>query len=114
MEINKADLGVATVLRLRGDLDEEGVGVLRTSLLECIKGKKRNVVVDLSGTRYVSYLGIGVLLERMRQLRAVGGDMKLSGLNLFAQRTFHMASVTAMFTIHETEAQAIEGFRAAA
>lgn len=50
----------------------------------------------------------------MRQLRVGGGDMKLSGLNLFAERTFHMASVTSMFSIHDTEAQAVEGFRAAA
>lgn len=63
MNIDKVDSGVVTVLRLRGDIDEEGVNALRRSLLDCIKGKRWNVVVDLSGVRYISFLGIGVLLD---------------------------------------------------
>jgi len=114
MEIKRFDQGAVTVLRLTGDVDEQGVGQLRIALLDCIKERRLHMVVNLAGVRYISYLGIGVLIERQRQLRELGGQLRLAGLNLCAQRTFHMASVTSLFRICDTEAQAIEGFREAA
>jgi len=107
-------VGGLTVLRPEGDIDEGAVNDLRVALLACLKDGRGNVIANLGGVRYISFMGIGVLIERRRQLRAIGGDLKLAGLNLFAKRTFHMASVTSQFSIYDTEAQAIEGFREAA
>jgi anti-sigma B factor antagonist len=114
MDIQRMEVGLVTVLRFKGDIDLEGVNALRVALLTLIKEKRANVVVNLSGVGYVSYLGIGVLLERMRQFQVLGGDLKLVGLNLGVKRALHMASVTKLFTIHDLESQAIDGFRAAA
>lgn len=114
INIHRTEVQGVTVLRLEGEIDEEGVDTLRVGLLSCLKEKRTNVIVNLSGIRYISYMGIGVLMERRRQLRRLGGDMKLVGLNLFVQRAFHMASVTALFCICDSEAQAVEGFREAA
>ena len=114
INIHRTEVQSVTVLRVEGDIDEEGVNELRIGLLSCLKEKHVNVVMNLSGVRFISYMGIGVLMERRRQLRRLGGDLKLVGLNLFVQRAFHMASVTAIFSICDSEAQAIEGFREAA
>lgn len=114
MELARTEEGAVTVVRLEGEVDQEGVNGLRIGLLNCLKDKRCRVVVDLSGVRYVSYMAIGVLLERRRQFAANGGDLKLAGLNLVVKRTFHMASVTGMFSIYDTIAQARDGFRAAA
>ena len=103
-----------TVLRLEGDIDRQGVDVLRVALLACVKERRGRVIVNLSGVRDVSYMGVGVLVERRRQLQAIGGDIKLVGLNLFAKQVLEMTSVTGYFSIHDTEAQALEGFRDAA
>jgi anti-anti-sigma factor len=102
------------VLRPTGDVDLDGVNKLRLSLLQCIKEKRANIVVNFQGIRYISYLGVGVLLERMRQCRTAGGDLRLSGLNLHARRTLQMASVESLFMICESETQALESFRQAA
>jgi stage II sporulation protein AA (anti-sigma F factor antagonist) len=114
MDIQRMEVGLVTVLRFSGDIDLEGVNGLRVALLTLIKEKRANVVADLSGVGYVSYLGIGVLLERMRQMQRLGGDLKLAGLNLGVKRALHMASVTKLFSIYESESQAIDGFREAA
>lgn len=114
MEIQRTEMGGLTILRPEGDLDQGAVNDLRRALLACLKDKRCNVIVNLGGVHYISFMCIGVLIERRRQLRALSGDLKLTGLNLFAKRTFHMASVTSMFSIYDTEAQAVEGFREAA
>ncbi|NIA12922.1 MAG: anti-sigma factor antagonist [Nitrospiraceae bacterium] len=114
MTFQRSEAGKVTVLRFEGDIDRQGVDLLRVALLACVKEKRGRVVVNLSGVREVSIMGVGVLVERRRQLRAIGGDIKLVGLSLFVKRVLEMASVNALFSIHDTEAQALEGFREAA
>lgn len=96
-----------TIIRVIGDVDEEGVKDLRIALVNCLRDNGYNVVVNLSGMKFISYMGVGVLVERLRQFRSYNGDMKLVGLNLYTQRLFRMTGVTNLFETFETEAQAI-------
>jgi len=114
MNISRMEMGSATVLRLEGDIDEDGVNVLRIGLLSCLKDKRCKVVANFTGVRYISFMGLGVLVERLRQLRLQGGDLKLVGVNTYTQRVFRMAGISSLFDIHESESQAIQGFREAA
>lgn len=114
MTINRVEKGRVTVFRISGDIDQDGVNELRVVLRECVKTRRARLVMNLSETGYVSFMGVGVLLERKRQLQALGGDLKLAGMNLFAQRVLQMAGVSKMFAVFDTEAQALEGFREAA
>jgi len=114
MEIQRNDLGAVTVLRPCGDIDLDGVNLLRLALLDCIREKRLNVVVSCGGIRNISYLGVGVLLERMRQLRKLGGDLRLAGMTLCVRRTLDMSSVTPLFVLCETESQACDSYREAA
>lgn len=112
--VERVELGPVTVLRLEGDIDEEGVNVLRVALLACIKERRTRVVVNLGDVRYVSFMGLGVLVERLRQLRQQGGDLKLAHINLYTQRVIKMAGASSVFEAYETETQAVQGFREAA
>jgi len=114
MEIEQTDIGSVSVLRLAGDLDEDGVKALRLALLECLKGRRCRVIVNLKDVRYISYMGLGVLVERLRQFRARSGDMKLVSVNLYAERLFRMVGCSSIFDTHDTEAQAVQVFREAA
>ena len=114
LAIDTYENGLVTVLRLEGDIDEDGMNVLRLSLMECIQAQRCNVVVNLSKVKFVSYMGVGVLVERLRQLRAAGGDLKLTGVNLYTERLFRMVGVTNVFETFATEAQAVQAFAEAA
>lgn len=114
MKVERNDSELVTVLRFEGDIDGEGVKALRVMLLDCLKERRAHVVVNLTGVREISYMGVGVLMERQRQLRAMGGGLMLVGLSVCVRRVLDMASVTHMFSIHDTEDQAIERFREAA
>ena len=112
INIDRMDMGLVTVLRLEGDIDEDGVQSLRMQLLQCIKEKRCKVVANLSGVRYISFMGLGVLVERLRQLRLSGGDMKLVGVNLYTERLFRMVGVTKVFEMFRSEPLAIQAYRA--
>ncbi len=114
ININRVEMGPVTVMRLEGDIDEDGVSALRIGLLSCLKEKRCRVVANLSGVRYISFMGLGVLVERLRQLRLNGGDMKLVGVNMYTQRVFRMAGVSSVFDVFDNESQAVQGFREAA
>ncbi|MCH8204613.1 MAG: STAS domain-containing protein [Candidatus Hydrogenedentes bacterium] len=112
IETLKAD-GIA-IVRVDGEVDEDGVRQLRIALVNCLRNNGYNVVVNLSGMKFISYMGVGVLVERLRQFRSYDGDMKLVGLNLYTQRLFRMTGVTSLFDVYENEADAIRDYQEAA
>ena len=114
MAVERIEQGAVTVLRLEGDIDEDGINVLRVSLLTCIKERRSRVVVNMSDVRYVSFMGLGVLVERLRQLRQLGGDLKLANVNLYTKRVIKMAGASSVFEAFDSEIQAVQGFREAA
>lgn len=114
VQIERLQLGDVTVLRIEGDLDEDGVPELRMALVNCLRDGSHNLVVNLEGMRFISYMGVGVLVERLRQFRSENGDMKLVGLNLYTQRLFRMSGITRLFQAFDNEAQAVEVYQEAA
>ena len=114
LNIEKEEVGNVTIVRVQGDVDEDGVRQMRISLVHCLRNNGYNVVVNLSGMKFISYMGVGVLVERLRQFRSYDGDMKLVGLNLYTQRLFRMTGVTSLFDVYETEADAIREYQEAA
>ena len=102
------------IVRVDGEVDEDGVRQLRIALVNCLRNNGYNVVVNLSGMKFISYMGVGVLVERLRQFRSYDGDMKLVGLNLYTQRLFRMTGVTSLFDVYESEADAIREYKEAA
>ena len=114
MRIEQMEMGHVTVLRLEGDIDESGVGGLRVGLLNCLKERRFNIVLNLNGIRLVSYMGLGVLVERLRQFRVCGGDIKLVGINLSLARMLRMAGIATLFEVYEGETQAAAVYQVAA
>lgn len=114
MKVERSDTGAVTVLRLAGDVDEGGVDVLRTAMYECLSEGRFQLVVNLSEVGFVSYMGVGVFVERLRKVRAFNGDIKLVGMNLAAQRLFRMSGVKSLFEYFDAESQAVGRFQEAA
>lgn len=114
MHIERKDMGAVTVLRLDGDLDEHGVDVLRTEMYNIINAGRSKIVMNLGSVRFISYMGVGVLVERLRKVRAMHGDVKLVSLNLYAERLFRMVGVSSLFETYDTESQAIGVYQEAA
>lgn len=114
MTVNRDDLDAVTVLRLEGDIDDAGVDDLRTALYTCAKQGRCKLVLNMTEVRFISYMGVGVLVERLQSLRKANGDIKLVGLNLYTERLFRMVGVGSLFDVQDSEAQAVGLFQKAA
>lgn len=114
LNVKRLDTGKVTILRLSGDIDEYGIDMLRTQLMGCIREQRCHIVVNMCGVKFVSYMGVGVLVERLRQCRSNHGDMKLVGINLYTERLFRMVGVTKVFEVFESEGQALSAYQQAA
>jgi anti-sigma B factor antagonist len=114
MKTERFEMNGVTILRLAGDIDEGGIEPLRQSLMDCIQDQRYNVVVNMDAVKFVSYMGVGVLIERLRMFRSFGGDLKLSGINMYTERLFRMAGVHNVFSVHKNESQAIQEYQQAA
>lgn len=114
LKIDRLESGAVTVLRLEGDIDEDGMNLLRLTLTRCLQDQRCNLVINLESVKFISYMGLGVLVERLRQARACKGDLKLTGVNLYTDRLFRMAGLSKVFETYKTEGQAIQTYREAA
>ena len=114
LKIDTSQQSGITGIRVIGDVDEDGVKDLRIALVDCLRDNQYDVVVNLTDMQMISYMGVGVLVERLRQFRSYDGDMKLVGLNQYTQRLFRMTAVTKLFETFDSEAQAIQVYQKAA
>ena len=64
LKIETSQKSGVTVISVFGDVDEEGVKDLRIALVDCLRDNQYDVVVNLSGMEVISYMGVGVLVER--------------------------------------------------
>ena len=114
MIVDRVDMDRVTVLRLEGDLDETGVESLRTAMYECACDGRFRLIMNLADVGFMSYMAVGVLVERLRKVRSFGGDIKLVSINTYVQRLFRMVGVKTLFDTYETEPQAVSTYREAA
>jgi anti-sigma B factor antagonist len=69
--------GEATVVHVGGEIDVYTAPVLREHLDEHISAGRHNLVVDLGGVSFMASTGLGVLVGRLKLVRAAGGTLRL-------------------------------------
>ena len=114
LKIEREQMGRVAVLRLYGDVDEGSVEELRMALVGCLREEYYDIVLNLSGMKFISFMGVGVLVERLRQFRLGGGDMKLVGPNLYTERLLRMSGCTTLFETFDSEPAVMRMYQEAA
>lgn len=103
-----------TILRLRGEVDEEGVRTLRSALAQALQDRHYDIVLNLGEVHYISYMGVGILVEQLRMFRHFGGDMKLVGLSIHADQLLRTVGALRHFNIFKSEDEAVQVYQKAA
>jgi len=109
MTVQSTDCEHVTILELKGDLSTESASQVRRILGECMRSGRSNIVVDLGGVSDISYVGIGVLVERLRQVRARNGDIKLVSPNGWMQRMFNLVGAN-VFEMYDSVEASLRSF----
>jgi anti-sigma B factor antagonist len=87
----------AVVISLKGNVMGGPDGAkLHDSLHELKEKGKKNVVVDLSKTKFMNSSGLGMLISAMTTMRNAGGDLRLANV---ADRIQSLLVITKLITV---------------
>jgi|688.fasta_scaffold591893_2 anti-anti-sigma factor len=76
MELSLAEIGEdVRLLKLAGNLDLTGTLAVEVKVLACCGGERPLVLIDLSETRFVSSLGVHLLLQALKTVAGRGGRL---------------------------------------
>lgn len=90
--------GGAVIVALEGDVDLQSSPEARKVLLECV-GRKKPVLVDLSGVGYIDSSGVASLVESLQTARKHGTNLILVAVSEGALRVLQLARLDKVFTI---------------
>ena len=90
--------GGAVIVALKGDVDLQSSPDARKVLLECV-GRKKPVLVDLSGVGYIDSSGVASLVESLQTARKSGNNLILVAVSEGALRVLQLARLDKVFTI---------------
>jgi len=77
LTITSETRGEVTVVHVAGEIDIYTAPVLRERLDEHISAGRHHLVVDLTGVTFMASTGLGVLVGRLKLVRAANGTLRL-------------------------------------
>ena len=83
-----------------------------TVVTQLIASGEKKIVVDLSSVGYVDSATIGCLMDLYRQASAVGGAMKLAGVQKRVETMLTMTGAQNFIEVHADEPSAVKSFGA--
>jgi len=101
------------VVRCNGDLSANTMVTFKNKVRKLMEKNHKNVVLDLKKTKHVDLAGLGILVERIKQIRAVNGDIKLCNVNPQVKATFRLVGVSKLIESFPTEEEALRSFKVA-
>src|SRR5574341_327150 len=99
-----------SVIDVNGDIDFREMILIKNMIGSLIEKDRTKVVLNLKAVDHINYLSIGVLLERLRILRTLNGDLKLAGMNTYLRDIFKVVGMDQFFEEYNSLEDAIESF----
>lgn len=106
MHLSSTNTGLATVVLIEAEtLDASSAKAFKAEMAPFIADRAR-VVLDLSRLKFVDSSGLGAMLSSLRQLNAVGGDLRLCGMNKQIRALFELVRMHRVFEIYNSSEDA--------
>lgn len=99
--------GDRTVVAVTGEIDVYTAPVLREELASLIDSEHTDILVNLTGVRFMDSTGLGVLVGALKKVRTLGGDLQLVIDQEKILKVFRITALTQVFSIHATVDEAL-------
>ncbi|MEW5691985.1 MAG: STAS domain-containing protein [Candidatus Hydrogenedentota bacterium] len=108
MIVEKIEHNVCTIIKVAGDLDAYGV----VSFSDILKGfivtqKKINIILDLKDLRMINSQCIGLIVDSLKNIRNLGGDIVLCSVASRVHDIFRILGLVKIFRWFDTREAAI-------
>ena len=110
MPISVKTTNEVKVLEFEGKLDTQTSPEAQDQLTQLIEGGAQKILVNFEKLEYISSAGLRVLLTAAKQLKAVDGELRVSGLNEIVKEVFDISGFTTILKVFGSESEAIEDF----
>ena len=110
MEILENQIENVNIISLSGRLDAYSANGVERKLDSLIDAGQIRLVVGMEQLEYISSSGLRVLLAALKKVRKQQGDIKLACLKTYIKEVFDIAGFTPLFTILDTEEDAVNSF----
>ncbi len=109
MRIETTDLGSSRMLALSGEIDMYSSPEFRKALMQVIKQKPPEIIVDFGGVTYIDSSGIATLVEALKAMKAFDGKLKLATINDHIMDIFKFTKLDTVFNIYGNVDEAMKG-----
>ncbi len=110
MEMLEEKKSNAVVLKLEGRLDASTTSSVKWKVESVVRGKQRNLVIDMSGISFIDSSGLGILVASLRAINKAGGDIKITSLQDQVHAVFELTRLHHLFEIYDDCEFAVDSF----
>ena len=98
--------GELMFVNLKGELDQSTTDQVRLRLMTTLAVHDvKHIVFNLKALTFMDSSGIGLILGRYNQVKALGGKVFVLGMNPTVNKVFHMAGLNQIMTVIDDETQ---------
>lgn len=113
MEIGIREKDSVKIVDLTGEVDLYNSPSLRTEFSSLLKKKEKAILINLKQVNYIDSSGLATFVELLQKMSAYGGKLKLSGLGRSIRNVFEVSRLDGVFSILDSEADALKSFEGA-
>lgn len=101
------------VLRCPGDLNAARMVKIKTRFHRLLNQNRRFFLLDLKQAHHADLAGLGILVDRMRKIRSLKGDIRLFNLRPEVDETLRMIGLNRVIETFGNEEEARRSFQVA-
>jgi anti-anti-sigma factor len=100
-----------TLIYPRGYINAHTVRLFEGEIQKALRANRFKIVVSCAGLHYIASAGLGAIMGAIEEIRANGGDLRLSELNETVRNIFEILGFNHLYRIFPSEGEAILSFR---
>lgn len=111
MQLNIVEQGDIVKIEIQEErMDAHNSGDLKEQMLQLFDEGKCNLIIDLSGVRFVDSSGLGALVSGFKNASAREGSLKLCSLQPQVRSMFELTRLHRVFEIFSSVEEALESY----
>lgn len=111
MQIDISEANNVSLITVTGKIDSTTADEFGTSLNEMLAGGANQIVMNLEGVDYMSSAGLRQLIATLKKLQPNDGDLRLAAPTEHVLEVFTLSGLSSVFSIYDTQQDAINSFR---
>ena len=101
------------VVRCPGDLSASQMVRLKSRFQRLMNRNRKFLLIDLSNAKHAELAGLGILVDRIRRIRSLNGDIRLFNIRPEVLEILKMVGLTGVIETFGNEEEARESFQIA-